>query len=94
MKKSRIFLAAGSLALAISAVFATKANKKFKAVATGVGQFNNDYQFIVKGQTAFTTAGATLGKVYAYLYTATFLNTVVIAQLFTVENHTVPVLWK
>jgi len=31
MKKSRIFMAGGTLILAISAIFATKANKKFTA---------------------------------------------------------------
>jgi cysteine synthase len=34
MKRSRIFMAAGAFALAIAAVFATKANKKFAAVTT------------------------------------------------------------
>jgi hypothetical protein len=97
MKKSRIFLAAGSLALAISAVFATKANKKFSQVSTGKGGLANNYEFIIKGQgTAanFTTAGATLNKVYAYLYTTTSKHTVASAQLFTVQNGTVPILWK
>jgi len=36
MKKSRIFMATGALALAISAVFATKARKKFASVTTAI----------------------------------------------------------
>jgi hypothetical protein len=34
MKKSKIFLSAGALALAVSAMFATKANKKTTAIKT------------------------------------------------------------
>lgn len=34
MKKSKVFLTAGAVVLAISAVFATKANKKFKTITT------------------------------------------------------------
>jgi hypothetical protein len=36
MKKSRIFMAVGTLLLAITAVFATKANKKFANVPTAL----------------------------------------------------------
>jgi hypothetical protein len=35
MKKSKMFMAAGAFALAITAVFATKANKKFVPISTG-----------------------------------------------------------
>jgi hypothetical protein len=50
MKKSKVFMIAGSLVLALTAVFATKANKKFTTVSTAA--------FLVGGTTAYYVAGA------------------------------------
>jgi hypothetical protein len=55
MKKSRIFMIAGSFALVVSAVFATKANKKFAgAVTTAYYQTGgSNYHVVFTGE--FTT---------------------------------------
>jgi len=60
MKKSRIFMATGALALAISAVFATKASKKFASVTTAVsGDFTVNQ---VGGTNIMTTEGSHLNN--------------------------------
>jgi hypothetical protein len=66
MKKSRIFMAAGAFVLAISAVFATKANKKFTAINTAYSRGSVDgYTCIVKTSDLFTTVAT--GNVQAYV---------------------------
>jgi hypothetical protein len=94
MKKSRIFLATGALALAISAVFATKANKKFASVLTAAAiSGNNDYKFTATGQSIFTTSSGT-PQLYAELVTAS--NTAVVAKipLQTIGSNHHPVYFK
>ena len=62
MTKSKIFLTAGSLVLAISAVFATKASKKFLSFKTITGTAT-DYALTLQytpGNDIFTT-GSGLG---------------------------------
>jgi hypothetical protein len=57
MKKSKIFMATGALVLAISAIFATKANKKFAPVNTGVSGNFKFYQ--LSGAQILTTKSGT-----------------------------------
>jgi hypothetical protein len=47
MKKSKIFMAAGALTLAITAAFATKVNKKFTQVASAY--FSNSGAWYITG---------------------------------------------
>ena len=75
MKKSKLFLATGAIALAIAAVFATKANKKFTSVATGEAN-NGTYAFRVTGAINFTTKSGGL-RVYVQLITEGISGTVV-----------------
>ncbi|HEV3250556.1 MAG TPA: hypothetical protein VGZ71_06370 [Puia sp.] len=67
MKKSKIFLATGALILAASAIFATKASKKFGPnVSTGI---YNGHKF-AWGSAVFTTKGvAGFVPVYVAIYT-------------------------
>jgi len=68
MKKSRIFMASGTLALAIAAIFATKANKRFTfGIKTAVGG-----DFVYANSTAVFTVshGGTLVAAHAQLVTA------------------------
>jgi hypothetical protein len=60
MKKSKVFMMAGTLVLAITAIFATKANKKFSAFSTAYVAANGttiDYT-IKYGSSIFTTRGS------------------------------------
>jgi hypothetical protein len=52
MKKSRLFMATGALVLAVSAIFATKANKKFALpFSTGYSSKLSASEFAVKTTT-------------------------------------------
>jgi len=56
MKKSRIFMATGALALVISAIFATKANKRFTpGITTGFLQDGDGYVKGFSGALLMTT---------------------------------------
>jgi hypothetical protein len=60
MKKSRLFLATGALVLAASALFATKANKKFAgAVITGYSHTSGDLAIKTTGGTGWLTVSNT-----------------------------------
>ncbi len=59
MKKSKVFITAGSLILAIAAVLATKANKKFTPVTTGVTAGIRFHAPIGGGTNLFTVGGGT-----------------------------------
>jgi len=64
MKKSSIFLALGTCVLAISAVFATKTNKKFAtAVSTGFYKSGSTYVTAFTGNASF---GIVTGQVSTY----------------------------
>lgn len=88
-------MATGALVLAVSAIFATKANKKFTNVSTGEARSGTNYAMIIKGSTIFTTAGASLPTVWAQILT-TAANHVVAGpyQLFTAVSGHVPILFK
>jgi len=68
MKKSKIFLATGALILAASAIFATKASKKFGPnVSTGI---YNGHK-LVWGSAVFTTKNVSgFVPVYMAIYTS------------------------
>jgi len=73
MKRSKIFLATGAFILAITAMFATKANKRFKNITTVY--FGNTGLFVTDNTTGVFTNTASSGKAcYATLYTATSLH--------------------
>lgn len=84
----------GALVLAVSGIFATKANKKFQNVMTAVG-YNINYIFVIRGATFFTTVGSTLPEVWVQLLT-TFSNKVVAGpfRLFTAVEARVPIYYK
>jgi hypothetical protein len=88
MKKSKIFLATGALALAISAVFATKASRKFVTFNTAA---SSDLKYIVRNAGAFTSDHTT--RAYLQLYTATSDGSLIAikAALFTAAVGIVPI---
>jgi hypothetical protein len=76
MKKSRIFMAAGAAVLAISAVFATKANKKFLISYSTAYLQAASGPALVYGSQIFTTHTWNTGAhptvpVFCILYTET-----------------------
>jgi|GEM_PF-4645725 hypothetical protein len=95
MKKSKIFLTAGTLALAITAVFATKANKKFalQLKTAVISNSNYDGYMQFKGSSAiFTTSTGVPGLTQAFLALVTSSNHVI--QQVSVEGpagHTNPI---
>jgi hypothetical protein len=96
MKKSRIFMAAGAVVLAISAVFATKANKHFHGYNAAASPTGN-YEFRVTGLTAniFTTLSNSALKVYAQLVTANGdLKVSSPVQLYTDISVKVPLIYN
>jgi hypothetical protein len=71
MKKSKIFMAAGALALTISAIFATKASKKFAPGLTTAYFSGSSVTGFIKGAAIFTTAGNVSGYLPAYMSVCT-----------------------
>jgi hypothetical protein len=67
MKKSRFFAVAGAIVLAISAVFAEKANKKFQDVSTACGYLHS--MVVWKEGSTFFTSSNTGIELYATLCT-------------------------
>jgi hypothetical protein len=61
MKKSKIFLTTGTLVLAVTAIFATKAAKKFAAITTAKTT-ESGVNFILKGGTAVPMTTAIVGN--------------------------------
>jgi hypothetical protein len=69
MKKSKLFMGIGTAVLAVSALFATKANKKFSGFSTWTAKFGSSSYFVNVENTSkyyFTVTGATTSN-YAYL---------------------------
>jgi len=92
MKKSRIFMAGGALLLAISAVFATKANKKFAATLTSAIAFSNDnYNYAIKASGAIFTGSAAVAGGYfnadMQLVTSAGTTIVDLGPLYTAVAH-------
>jgi hypothetical protein len=70
MKRSKIFLAFGTLVLAVTAVFATKANKKFALQHTGYIRGATSL-YVIFTQAVLTKTNPTGTKaIFATLYTA------------------------
>jgi hypothetical protein len=68
MKKSKIFMATGAFVLAISAIFATKANKRFAQVQTAVA---SDFVFVAPSAAIMTTVqGTGQRRIYVQLCSA------------------------
>jgi hypothetical protein len=83
MKKSKIFLTAGALVLAITAMFATKANKKYFSVTTGYIGGTGTY---IKFSTGIiTTASSGNQLVYVTLYSSASR---LVTRLKTASGHT------
>ncbi|HTR29191.1 MAG TPA: hypothetical protein VMH27_07970 [Puia sp.] len=56
MKKTKVFMVAGTLALAISAIFATKANKKFTpSITTAYVALGSQGFYVISSSAVFTT---------------------------------------
>jgi hypothetical protein len=89
MKKSRIFMAAGALVLAISAMFATKANKKFgSGTKTAYGPTGDGITIVWGSTKIFTTvARSGFAQVGVELYTVVNNNLIAGYQLFTASGH-------
>ena len=68
MKKSRIFMAAGTLILAITAIFATKANKKFFTTVQTAFAGASTSQYIAKETTANIMTTKNNSNLALYLY--------------------------
>jgi len=69
MKKSKIFLAAGAFVLAITAMFASKANKKFSSPTTVyIGSTGAYFGGVASG--TFTTHATTGKTAFATLYSS------------------------
>jgi hypothetical protein len=83
MKKSRVFMAAGALALAITAVFATKANKRFTPrLSTGfLNSSDGSYSGYVKNSGIFTTSSGVSGFVQAYVVLCTSSGSIISSEL-------------
>lgn len=89
MKKSRIFMAVGAFALAVSAMFATKANKKFVTLTTVWGKIDgNTFEKINLGANLFTTKSTVKGQARLELQTAGGTSTGTIIELTTASNGT------
>ena len=71
MKKSKIFMAGGAFVLAITAMFATKANKKFGTGVTSayIKGSSGVYIQVPLGASLTTTSGSPNVLAYATLYT-------------------------
>lgn len=87
MKKSRIFMAAGAVVLAISAVFATKANKKFAGFSSAVTVSTEKLGSATwsAGSEIFTTTSNT-HQIYAALVTASSTSHAISGQLVTLTD--------
>jgi hypothetical protein len=60
MKKSRIFMAAGTIVLAFAALFATKANKRFAAINSAEMHGNSGYAIYFENGSSLLQTSATL----------------------------------
>jgi hypothetical protein len=69
MKRSKIFMAAGAFVLAVTAMFATKANKKFASFTTGYIGSTGAYVSGFAANTLTTTKG-TFKTAFVTLYTS------------------------
>jgi uncharacterized membrane protein len=90
MKKSKFIMAAGTVVLAVAAVFATKANRKFSGDVTKAflhdGTITSgDVYVVVPASSILTTTTTSLNPAYVSLYTSTGNNKIV-ASLWTQEN--------
>lgn len=94
MKKSKVFMITGAFALGISAIFATKAHKTFKAVTTGITFNNTNYAFTVLNSSIFTTSNNSTLRVYAQLCTSSGFVVVSPIALYTDKIAHVPILYK
>ena len=85
MKKSRLFMAAGAIVLAVTALFATKANKKFTSVNIGVNAASTVKVTlpIALLTTQSSVNGASLPAAFVTLATGTSTHVVFRTQLFT-----------
>jgi hypothetical protein len=96
MKRSKIFMATATLVLAISAVFATKAHKKFNVNLKTGYDASGDYIFqlaAASNQNLFTTKSASTPEFGIKLLTGSGLRTVAhgSSSLITVsgQGHTI-----
>ena len=66
MKRSKLLMAGGTLILAVAAIFATKANKKFTSISTAkIGSSG----FVVYGSSNFLTNNSSSKQAQLMLYT-------------------------
>jgi len=91
MKKSRIFMATGAFVLAVSAVFATKANKKF-APTLSVVDYSNKLSISAPAD-IFTAInpGTGFNQVYLALYTTAAAHPLASGELTTAIGNSKPV---
>jgi hypothetical protein len=88
MKKSKIFMAAGTVVLALTAIFATKANKRFTSISTAYfAAGGGDYYIYNKGGTDYLTANLTSGS-QLNLRLSTKSGTAQFSGALITKNHT------
>jgi hypothetical protein len=83
MKKSKIFMAAGAIVLTISAVFATKANKKFLGQTTGYAASGSGLNVKFSSPTLYTTTTHVSTPAIVTLLTGTGAHFILRTQLRT-----------
>jgi hypothetical protein len=96
MKRSRLFMACGTLLLTSVAIFATKANKKFSSVTSArIGSSGPNY--LRDASSSLLTLGGKSGQVSINVYTSTGNldnnNGTLSAALFTATHGSVDVQW-
>jgi hypothetical protein len=94
MKRSRIVIAIGTFALAIAAVFATKANKKFVSISSAKGLYGTSQDFFIYGSSAFLTTSSTNPGVFLKIYTSHSGTNLSCKTLYTIPSDNVQAFFK
>lgn len=91
MKKSKVFMAAGAFVLAITAIFATKANKRFTSGPFQTGYLKGNTSDYIVFPSAVLTIKSNLGQYPAAFMTITTNGTntkaLVSYQLYTSQGN-------
>jgi hypothetical protein len=89
MKKSKLFIATGTLLLAVTAMFATKANKKFTAINTAYFKDGSDYFINWTSNSVLTTNSSdNANQLVLHILTQPSKGNIVSGDLFTAVGGT------
>jgi hypothetical protein len=89
MKKSKFFMAAGAVVLTITAVFATKVNKRFNNVITAFAGSGGAKLVLPASSDQYLTTNNTGGRAYLEIYTTGGTNYKFTDALITESGHAV-----